>query len=210
MNKLVLLLFFIGSCMAWDYLMFVQYWPTTWINRDHIKNTNFTNDHFNVHGIWPQYNNGSYPQFCNKTVKFDPSQLAPIRSDLAKYWTDYHNGERFLMHEFYRHATCAETDSLLNTELKFFGKGLDFRTKHNLYQYLTDNHIYPSNNQTYNRQEIYDAIQKNIPTNIAMTCPGGILDSVMICTDAGLNLINCPVYLNTCRTNTLSYNFINY
>ena len=208
MNTILLLLFLPLIC-AWDYLLFVQYWPGSWIEHDHIKNSNFTNDHFNIHGIWPEYYNGSYPEFCNKSAIFDEKQLAPIRNNLTLYWTDYRNSEEFWKHEFYRHGTCAETDDLLSTELEFFTTGLELREKYNLYTYLSNSNIYPTNNNTYSLKNIYDAIQNQTINNIAITCKDDILDQIILCLNPNLNLIDCPSYLNTCQTVLIKYNFIN-
>lgn len=209
MNKLWLLILFPAMCFAWDYLLFVQYWPGCWIQNDHIKGTNFTNNYFNIHGIWPEYNNGSYPQFCNKTAIFDPGQLTTIRHDLTRFWTNYHNAEKFWYHEFCRHATCAENDVLLRTEFEFFNAGLTLRSKYNLYHYLANSNIHPTNTQKYPLQQIYDTIKSNVGTDVAITCANSILDEIIICLDANLNLINCPSALNTCHSKLVSYNYIN-
>jgi|AntRauTorckE6833_2_1112554.scaffolds.fasta_scaffold120191_1 ribonuclease T2 len=78
----------------WDYILFVQVWPGSWIYEDHSK-YNFTNDYFTVHGLWPEYNNGKYPQFCNKTERFNLTKLDPIRNELEKYWTNFKNPIKF-------------------------------------------------------------------------------------------------------------------
>ncbi len=81
---------------------------------------------WSIHGWWPEYNQTSYPQFCNKSKcqQFDIAQLQPIRSQLNMYWlscqhtdelTDGLNwntmilplsNDQFWKHEWCKHGTC--------------------------------------------------------------------------------------------------------
>jgi ribonuclease T2 len=192
----------------WDYLLFVQYWPGCWIVNEHLHGTNFTNNHFNVHGIWPEYYNGSYPQFCNTTQKFNASQLTPIYNDLTTYWTDYLNATAFWEHEYSRHGICAQNDILLSTEFKFFNTGLALREKYDLYNYLSNSGIYPSNNTTYPISKIYTAIENVIQKKIVITCEKGIMDEIILCMDSTLELIDCPTNVPKCSEYEIKYNYI--
>ena len=47
--------------LQWDYFMFVQLWPLSWLLADRISDYPFNNNHFTIHGLWPEYKNGSWP-----------------------------------------------------------------------------------------------------------------------------------------------------
>jgi len=212
--RLTLLLMWITMVMSWDYLMFVQYWPGTWIAQDHVTNSGFTNNYFNVHGIWPENDNGTYPAYCQKHAHFDPSVLKLIWSDLTTYWTDYENAPDFWKHEYLKHGTCAASDPILATELEFFSAGLSLRQTYDLYQILTNNNIYPSNEQSYDTTEILNTVSQAIGTNVALTCDdtyddNSLLDEIIICLDANLNPIDCPNSLNQCSSSSVYLNVIN-
>ena len=193
MKTICLLLALLSICSAWDYLLFVQYWPGCWIADSNLNETDFTNNYFVVHGIWPEDTNGSYPSYCNSSAKFELSVLDPIYSNLTKYWTDFENPVEFWEHEYYKHATCAASDPLLGTEFDYFNTGLVLQERYDLYQYLADYGIYPSNFMLYQTQYIYDAIRKNINVEYVLTCDTNeILDEIIICLDTNLNPINCP------------------
>ncbi|XWV25984.1 T2 family ribonuclease [Tupanvirus soda lake] len=216
MKKLLLILpfLFFSLCMSqniiWDYLLFVQYWPGTWITNDNINNSGFTNNYFNVHGIWPEYYNGSYPAFCNNSAVFDTDKLKPIYHDLAIYWTNYHNVTAFLEHEFFKHGTCASTDYLFFSEFEYFNAGLILRNKYDLFKTLTNANIYPSNQDKYYLEEIFNAIKYMTNYNPAITCDdNGYLNEIIICMDPNLNLMDCPHYENHCSYKKIVINVIN-
>lgn len=64
------------------------------------------------------------------------SQLTPIRDALDKYWYEIDStkeGDYFWSHEWVKHGSCAVESSMFETELKYFGAGLDLRDKYDLY-----------------------------------------------------------------------------
>jgi ribonuclease T2 family protein len=78
---------------------------------------------FTIHGLWPQYNSTSWPQYCNTTEKFNYTALTPLLPQIQKYWgtcTSFnHTEEWFLSHEWEKHGTCTPF-----TEAQYFGTGL--------------------------------------------------------------------------------------
>lgn len=88
-------------------------------------------DEYSIHGLWPQYNEHSYPSFCKK-VNFDISQLNDILPELEKYW--YSNigdsgiefDEKFWKHEYEKHGSCVFTDI---SEHDYFAKTLELYYK---------------------------------------------------------------------------------
>jgi|TARA_B100001971_G_scaffold209180_1_gene232309 ribonuclease I len=88
-----------------------------------------------IHGLWPNYANGSYPSFC-KNVEFDFDKLSPIIKELRDYWDlpgDIGKDEiSFWQHEYKKHGSCMFIEL---TELEYFKKALE------LYFYIMENGI---------------------------------------------------------------------
>ena len=69
-----------------------------------LKKCNDT-DNWSIHGLWLDYSNGSYPQFCSK-MKFDyiPSDLD---KNMKKNWYSCNGDDKsFWNHELQKHGSC--------------------------------------------------------------------------------------------------------
>jgi len=84
-------------------------------------------EEWNIHGLWPQYNKTSWPQYCNQTIcqKFNWRVLRNISSDLEKYWMSYgdlKDDVLFWKHEWVRHGCCTSFSlyDYFNTVLKVY------------------------------------------------------------------------------------------
>jgi hypothetical protein len=91
-------------------------------------------DRYTIHGLWPEYNQTSYPQFCNKTKcqQFNVSELNSIRGQLNLNWPSCQqsNGDdgglgwntmifplsndSFYKHEYCKHGACIDDITVLN------------------------------------------------------------------------------------------------
>ena len=76
-----------------------------------------------IHGLWPQYNINSYPQYC-KNVPFTMKVLKPLKKDLHKYWkpSNIKDPMKFWLHEWRKHGSCIFTDI---TQYEYFKITLD-------------------------------------------------------------------------------------
>lgn len=77
---------------------------------------------FSIHGLWPQYDEHTYPTFCHK-VDFTLEALQPIMGQLKNNW--YSNrgpDETFWKHEYEKHGSCVYTPM---TEFTYFQTTLD-------------------------------------------------------------------------------------
>ena len=75
---------------------------------------------WSIHGLWPQYSDNSYPQFC-KNIQFDIEKLQPIILDLNRFWySGIEPNEAFWKHEWEKHGTCTGM-----TEVEYFRKALE-------------------------------------------------------------------------------------
>jgi ribonuclease T2 len=183
------------SNSPWDYFLFVQLWPPSWINNNNIYHNNYSdynNTYFTVHGLWPEFLNGTWPQFCNAT-KFNITSLNPIKSELEMFWTDFHNPEHFWSHEYYKHMSCLEEDPIFKNELNCFEYGLTLRNMFNYYDALKLQNIIPTNNCCYKTQVIHDVIKKYVKHEPVIICnSNGVLNEIIVCIDKFSNLIDCP------------------
>ncbi|GFS40571.1 ribonuclease 1 [Actinidia rufa] len=92
---------------------------------------------FTIHGLWPNYNDGTYPSNCGSTNSFDHSEISDLTNRLQKDWPTLAcpsgDGLKFWGHEWNKHGTCSE-DVL--DQHSYFEKGLDLKKKANLLEAL--------------------------------------------------------------------------
>lgn len=41
---------------------------------------------FTIHGLWPNYQDGTYPQFCESDYRFQEEEINDILQDMEYYW----------------------------------------------------------------------------------------------------------------------------
>lgn len=192
-----------NTLLLYDYMLFVQIWPSAIIKEDNLK-YNFTNDYFTVDKFLPKYNDGSSPDECNSTQVFNLDLLRNLFTDLNKYWTDFINPPDFWKHNFDKYLVCYNTKN----PYKYFWWGLFLRDKFNLYEILKKDNIEPSNKLFYNTKIIEKSIRDAVGFDIVLTCNSkDILTEVGLCMNKYFELINCPInaYNNRCKKNFIWY-----
>ncbi|QKF94273.1 ribonuclease T2 [Fadolivirus algeromassiliense] len=215
MLKLIVLLFISSLVIcsgAWDYFLFVQIWPGSWLVNGNITGYNFTNDYFNIHGIWPNDLNGSWPQFCNQSNNFNVTVLDPIYTNLTIYWTDFINPIRFWEHEYLKHMTCINQTDLYG-DYKYFWYGLELRQQLDLFDSLSRANIMPTNAHSYLKSNVIDTIKKTFNTDVVITCTNNsIIEEIRFCMDKSFKLFNCPdnEFGQECKSKYLMYNLYNH
>jgi hypothetical protein len=113
------------------------------------------------------------PGFCNNTWHFNFAELTPIRKELDEKWTNIENGtaeDSLWKHEWQKHGTCAAQLPSLNTELKYFSKGIEWFDLHDMSSILAQSGIVPMAGKSYNVQEISDAVKGALGTNVGVEC----------------------------------------
>ncbi|XP_016504184.1 intracellular ribonuclease LX-like isoform X2 [Nicotiana tabacum] len=115
--QLVLVKLVIFQCIMllhaqdFDFFYFAQQWnPASCDSK--IKCCYPTNgkpaQDFGIHGLWPNYNNGSFPKSCNKNARYDETQISDLISSMQKNWPTLscpsNNGTRFWSHEWKKHG----------------------------------------------------------------------------------------------------------
>lgn len=75
---------------------------------------------YSIHGWWPEYSQGTWPQWCNKTKfkNFDSSSIEPIIEKLNKYWYACKEWNMTNMalwtHELNKHGSCINDETILH------------------------------------------------------------------------------------------------
>ncbi|CAN1208991.1 hypothetical protein TUMEXPCC7403_02125 [Tumidithrix helvetica PCC 7403] len=133
---------------------------------------------FVVHGLWPQYSSGGYPQSCAKTP--------PVRENLVNQMIDIMPSEKLIQHEWEKHGTCSGL-----TVDKYFSS---IRSLYNSLN-LPPEYIQPTKYSTKTVQAIEDDLVENNPTlsrdAIAVQCKRQYLKEVQICYSTDLKPRAC-------------------
>ncbi|XP_014613613.1 PREDICTED: ribonuclease Oy [Polistes canadensis] len=186
-----------------DVLIFTQHWPQTvcyvWKEKSESHACALPkNDEWSIHGIWPTKYHTEGPNFCNQSLPFNASALNPIKNELEEKWIDVENMKdsySFWRHEWNKHGTCATILPELNTELKYFQKGLELLDIYDMKNVLGKRNILPGS--SYAVQDILNAIKKIIGTTAEIGCVHNkekneaYIFEIRICFDKNLRLIDC-------------------
>ena len=58
-----------------DYFVYTMTWPGTFCEEKHCTKEP---RYFTVHGLWPNYENGKWPAFCNSSYPFDENEIEDL------------------------------------------------------------------------------------------------------------------------------------
>ncbi|KAK9034261.1 hypothetical protein V6N11_050434 [Hibiscus sabdariffa] len=100
-----------------DFFYFVQQWPGSYCDSSSSRccypTTGKPAADFGIHGLWPNYNDGSYPQNCDSNNPFDGFKISDLISSMRRNWPTLAcpsgSGETFWSHEWEKHETCSES-----------------------------------------------------------------------------------------------------
>nr|BAO05319.1 S-like ribonuclease [Aldrovanda vesiculosa] len=193
----------VALSQGFDFFYFVQQWSGSYCDTSSsccYPTYGQPPADFGIHGLWPNYNSGSYPSNCDSSNPFDPSQIQDLLSQMQTEWPSLScpssDGTSFWSHEWDKHGTCSE--SVLN-EHSYFAAALSLKNSTNLLQTLANAGITPNGN-SYNLSDILAAIKQGIRYDAAIQCNtdqngNSQIFQVYICVDTtGQNIIECPVY----------------
>ncbi|XP_022957089.1 ribonuclease 3-like [Cucurbita moschata] len=203
--NLLLLQYLSPLCLAqdFDFFYFVQQWPGAYCNSKQQRccypKTGRPSADFGIHGLWPNYKDGSYPSNCNSNSAFDRTQISEALSSMQKDWPSLScpssDGLRFWSHEWEKHGTCSESEL---DQKEYFEAAIRLKEKANLLKLLYDAGI-EANDEFYSLESIREAIQKGVGYTPGIQCnkdSGGHsqLYQVYLCVDtSGSEFIKCPV-----------------
>lgn len=190
-----------------DVLIFTQSWPNTvcsqWMDRNKANKCAFpkVKESWTVHGVWPTKFHTKGPQFCDRTKPFDMNKLSSIESEMMEKWTNVEKNtplDQLWEHEWEKHGTCAaQKIPAMETELKYFQKGLDFLDAYSVTKLLNSSNIKPGIDASYKLEEIHAALEAKLKTNFAIICEKdkktrqNFLKEIRICFSKNLTLQSC-------------------
>jgi len=180
---------------TWDYLLMVSRWPGT-VGYGTSLPPNVTQ--FTLHGLWPTRNDGSWPQYCNDSQPFSPSEIESLVPELWVGWYDFQsNGFDFWSHEWDKHGTCAENDSPLDSEFNYFSMALKLIEQYNPLKALQAANITASDSYWYSLTDIETAVSDyyGVTPNISCQSVGSVgdsLDIIQFCITKDFKLEQCP------------------
>lgn len=185
-----------------DFFYFVQQWPGAYCDTRHsccYPKSGKPDADFGIHGLWPNYKDGSYPSSCDPDSVFDRSQISDLMDKMNKQWPSLScpssNGFRFWSQEWEKHGTCAESEL---DQREYFEAALKLKEKANLLKSLKNAGIEP-NDELYSLDSIKEAIKAEVGFTPGIECnkdSGGHsqLYQVYLCVDtSGSQFIECPV-----------------
>ncbi|XP_031111724.1 ribonuclease 2-like [Ipomoea triloba] len=171
---------------------------------------------FTIHGLWPDYNDGTWPACC-KGSQYDESQISALASAMKKYWPTYqcgssstchHSKGSFWAHEWEKHGTCSYP--VVQNEYDYFLTTLNVFFKYNVTEVLYKAGYVPSNSEKYPLGGIISAIQNAFHATPELTCSRGAVEELRLCfyknfeprdcaTQSSLNSFkgsSCPKYVS--------------
>lgn len=144
-------------------------------------------DMFTLHGLWPDKCDGQYDQFCDSSMEISNVKSilesfgeTELLEKMSKFWKNFNgNDESLWIHEFNKHGTCLSTikESCYTGDYKpkqnvvdFFKKSVELFEELPTYQWLADNGIVPSNEQTYTKKQIEDTLTARFGQPVFIKC----------------------------------------
>ena len=151
-------------------------------------------DSWTIHGLWPDYCDGTYPQFCDKSREYSDIKSIVSKflgnatlSYMDKYWVSQDgDDESFWEHEWDKHGTCISTlEPSCYSGYKSGEEAADYIKKTislfkelPTYKWLAEAGIEPSDEKTYTYEEIEDALAGQHGARVTIGCKGKTLSEV--------------------------------
>ncbi|CAO1944065.1 unnamed protein product [Urochloa humidicola] len=159
---------------------------------------------FTIHGLWPDYDDGTWPSCCRHT-EFELDKILPLKETLDKYWpslscsspsTCFSGKGLFWAHESEKHGTCSAP--VVQDELQYFTIALDLYFKYNVTEMLSSGGIQISNGKEYALSDVIDTIKHAFGGAPQIVCKKGSVEELRLCFDKELKPRDC---LTTTLTN---------
>lgn len=173
---------------AFDFFIFALQWPGTICSTrssccQHLSSaTGFT-----IHGIWPEFNDGSWPQCCSGPA-FDDSKISSLSSKLQSFWPSLYCGSSkgchgtevsFWGHEWEKHGTCAWP--VVHNEYDYFATALKLYEENDLLAVLMKAGIVPLIDEHYNASSLVSAVAEAFGASPVLICSNGRLKEIRLC-----------------------------
>lgn len=183
--------------LAYDYNSFVLQWkPTECMKKKSQCESDFLTNDFNIRGLWPEYNNGDWPQNCHEvnnwpaTDKRSEFELTDeLSKKLKKNWdSSKPNLSDSWKHEWYKHGTCFEPN---NGSIEYFNLVLKQFDNYNVKKALEDSGISFGGERGFKKTEFQAAFTYKVGLKCRQIRGSVYLDSIIICLDKDLKVMDC-------------------
>ncbi|MQL79548.1 hypothetical protein Taro_011993 [Colocasia esculenta] len=191
----------LSTAQDFDFFYLVLQWPGAYCDTRRsccYPTTGKPAADFSIHGLWPNYNDGSYPSNCDPDSPFDASKIKDLIGRMQAEWPTLAcpsgDGLTFWEHEWEKHGTCSE--SVLDQH-HYFQTALDLKDKLNLLGILRDAGIEPDGGY-YSLSSISGAIKAATGFTPGIECNvdearNSQLYQVYLCVDSSASgFIECP------------------
>ncbi|KAL6209069.1 hypothetical protein ACLB2K_020012 [Fragaria x ananassa] len=161
-----------------DYYNLALQWPGTYCKRTQYccpnnaccRGSNSPTV-FTIHGLWPDYNDGSWPACCTRKT-FDEKEIciSTLLDPLEKYWPSL---------SCEKHGTCSAP--VTGDEYNYFLTTLNVYFKYNVTAVLNEAGYVPSNTEKYPLGGIVSAIQNAFHATPKLVCRNGAVEELHLC-----------------------------
>ncbi|KAI5059578.1 hypothetical protein GOP47_0025897 [Adiantum capillus-veneris] len=196
---------------GFDFFYFVQQWPGSYCDLKQAccyPTTGKPASDFSIHGLWPNYNDGSYPSNCAGS-SYESALISDLKEELQAYWDTLAcpsgDGEKFWSHEWEKHGTCSGLD-----ERSYFESTLALRKSIDLLAALQSAGIEPDDG-SYEVEDVQEALKQAIGHRPGLECNTNIsgkrqLYQVYVCVDTDAStLIDCPIFPSTSCPSSVTF-----
>jgi len=181
-----------GKPGNFDYYLFTLSWSPEYCHshRDAVECGGGNHYGFIVHGLWPQFSDGRYPEHCsNEPAPDNPASVSVIMPDPS-----------LIRHEWTTHGTC----SGLNADQYFLLIRMIFYSIR-----IPEQFTRPTQIQNLRPAEVKRAFEQSNPQlsddSIAVNCPQNFLSGVQICVMKDGAPLHCPANsVRDCRARNIS------
>lgn len=169
-----------GTAGQFDYYLLTLSWSPTYCltHPGDTKQCGNKGLGFVLHGLWPQYNSGGYPQNCPTQYQLTPEAIA--------FGDTIFPNSNLISHEWSKHGTCSGLDAL-----GYFQAADQARTSVKVPEAFDA----PKTTFTTTAKDIaaqFTAANPNFPEHaVVASCSGPELAEVRICLDKDLNPQAC-------------------
>ena len=127
---------------------------------------------FLLHGLWPEFLNGSWPQYCDPAAPFNMTSVQDLLPELHTYWPSLVAADQaaFWEHEWTRHGTCMEPffGASAAKEHDYFRLVLTLREHFDAWAMLQAQGIGPASTTTW--LQVKKALETGWPAKIEVGC----------------------------------------
>ena len=159
----------------YDFDLLTLRWPSS-ICSDQESCPKYPADTWTIHGLWPTYDNNSWPEFCCFDRHFRVKDLEPIRDQMLRDWPNLEpkrTEDSLWQHEWAKHGTCTKTK-----QIDFFNTTLNLYKDFPIYEWLKESNILPSNDKTYNVSQFAEVLSKKLNgLSVVITCPSSLSET---------------------------------